>query len=214
MRPAESYINILQETFLFAGISREEVIAILTALPGTPRTYRRDEAIFTPGRFERALGIVLEGRILVTKGDGALTVSELKRGDLFGAATLFNGEETYVSTLTARTAARVLFLPLATVETLLEENPVIRMNYIRYLSGRIRFLSGRLDGMIRRMGENRLLSYLDDNAAPDGTVQLNVTMKELASRMNMSRATLYRELDRLTESGLIAREGHAIRVVR
>ena len=88
------------------------------------------------------------------------------------------------------------------------------MNYIRYLSGRIRFLSGRLDGMIRRMGETRLLSYLDDNAAPDGTVQLNVTMKELASRMNMSRATLYRELDRLTESGLIAREGHAIRVVR
>ena len=44
--------------------------------------------IYRPDRFRRCLGLLLSGRVLVTKG--SLTVSTLEPGDLFGAAALYN----------------------------------------------------------------------------------------------------------------------------
>ena len=50
--------------------------------------------IYRPDRFRRCLGLLLSGRVLVTKG--SLTVSTLEPGDLFGAAALAAGVELVV----------------------------------------------------------------------------------------------------------------------
>ena len=67
------------------------------------------------------------------------------RGALFGAAALFQEREDYATTLTARTPCALLLLPQSLVgRAFLERSPQAAGNYIRYLSGRIRFLSDRL----------------------------------------------------------------------
>ena len=65
--------------------------------------------IYRPDRFRRCLGLLLSGRVLVTKG--SLTVSTLEPGDLFGAAALYNDAPDYATTLTARAPCRVLLPP-------------------------------------------------------------------------------------------------------
>ena len=64
--------------------------------------------IYRPDRFRRCLGLLLSGRVLVTKG--SLTVSTLEPGDLFGAAALYNDAPDYATTLTAQGICRCLLL--------------------------------------------------------------------------------------------------------
>ena len=105
----------LAETFLFRGAPPEAVELART----DPRTVRQENGkggvIYAPHAFRRCLGVVLEGRVQVNKG--ALIMSVLEPGDLFGAAALFNDRADYATTLTARAPCRVLLLPQALVET-------------------------------------------------------------------------------------------------
>ena len=74
-------------------------------------------------------------------------MSVLEPGDLFGAAALFNDRADYATTLTARAPCRVLLLPQALVEELMGRFPEVGRNYVAYLSGRICFLSGKIDAL-------------------------------------------------------------------
>lgn len=82
----------LAETFLFRGAPPEAVELART----DPRTLRQENGkggvIYAPHAFRRCLGVVLEGRVQVNKG--ALIMSVLEPGDLFGAAALFNDRRT------------------------------------------------------------------------------------------------------------------------
>ena len=90
-----------------------------------PRALRRaaakGEVIYDPRHFQRCLGVVLEGSVQVSKG--ALIMSVLKRGDLFGAAALFYQRPDYATTLTARSPCRLLLFPQALVEEWMSAGP-------------------------------------------------------------------------------------------
>ena len=85
----------LAETFLFRGAPPEAVELART----DPRTVRQENGkggvIYAPHAFRRCLGVVLEGRVQVNKG--ALIMSVLEPGDLFGAAALFNDRADYAT---------------------------------------------------------------------------------------------------------------------
>lgn len=148
----------LAETFLFRGAPPEAVELART----DPRTLRQENGkggvIYAPHAFRRCLGVVLEGRVQVNKG--ALIMSVLEPGDLFGAAALFNDRADYATTLTARAPCRVLLLPQALVEELMVRFPEVGRNYVAYLSGRICFLSGKIDALTAGSAERKVAQYL------------------------------------------------------
>ena len=200
----------LAETFLFRGAPPEAVELART----DPRTLRQENGkggvIYAPHAFRRCLGVVLEGRVQVNKG--ALIMSVLEPGDLFGAAALFNDREDYATTLTARASCRLLFFPQEQVAGLLEAHPGLARNYIRYLSGRIRFLDRKIEGLIAGSAERRLAQYLLERQA-DGAVVLDCSVTGLAGRLNVSRASLYRALDSLAAAGAIEKNGRTVRIL-
>ena len=122
--------------------------------------------IYAPHAFRRCLGVVLEGRVQVNKG--ALIMSMLEPGDLFGAAALFNDRADYATTLTARAPCRVLLLPQALVEELMVRFPEVGRNYVAYLSGRICFLSGKIDALTAGSAERKVAQYLLSRLEGDG----------------------------------------------
>ena len=199
---------ILTCTFLFDGCDVRHIAALLTQTDWDTRDFAKGDTIYSPGAFQKELGILLRGRVRVSKGD--LVVSELTAGDLFGAAALFNDEADYVSTLTARTGCRILFFSQAAVQQLMDLEPQVQRSYVRYLSGRIRFLSAKIDALIQGSGEKKLSAYLLSQMDGSGSVTLPCSMTELASRLNMGRASLYRELQKLEEAGLLSRSGKNI----
>ncbi|MCD8055423.1 MAG: Crp/Fnr family transcriptional regulator [Clostridiales bacterium] len=205
---SKAELETVSKTFLFRGISPDEIKDLIGDINFEKIRFSKGEVIFSRENFRRALGIILSGSVTVTKGD--LTMSVLSVSDLFGAAALFNEEETYVSTLTARKAVKVLFLSDDDVVKLIGREPRIAGSYIRYLSGRIRFLSEKVDILSEASGERRLVRFLFGCADENGVVTLGIPMTELASRLGIGRATLYRELSRLEKDGTISRDGKRI----
>ena len=192
---------------LFTGMEEAEVLSALAADGVHRLRYRKGEIIYRPHEFSRKLGILLSGSIAVTKGE--FPVSRLRPGDLFGAAALYNEEPDYVTTLNVLSDCAVVFMSQDWLENQMELRPALRCNYIRYLSGRIRFLSGKLEELTGPTAEAKLFHYLAQRAR-QGAVELDCSMTELAKRLGMGRASLYRALDALEGEGTIKRTGRTV----
>lgn len=183
-----------------------DVISRLLALPEvTVEGFQPGETLYQPRRFRRALGVLLRGQVEVT--NGPLSVSTLEGGELFGAAALYHDAPDYATTLTAKSPCLALFLPQEAMDRLLGEEPVLRRNYLGYLSGRIRFLASRLRSVAQSGAEGKVARYLLANGR-EGAVHAPAT--DLARRLGISRASLYRAFEALERAGLIRREGKTI----
>lgn len=199
--------ELLSDCPLFRGCEREEIQAALEDAECTLSAYDSGQTVYRPDRFERCLGILLSGGIRVSRD--SLAISVLSPGDLFGAAALFNERPDYATTLTACAPCRVILLPQRLVSRLMDASARIRDNYIRYLSGRIRFLSGRIRSLAAEGAEGKLKQHLLTTLSPTQP-RLTCPATELARRLGISRASLYRAFDMLEEQGLIRREGRSI----
>lgn len=192
---------------LFRNIPPERVAEALEEAGVRRREFQRGDVIYAPHAFERSLGILLTGRVAVRKG--SLPVSLLGPGELFGAAALYNDEPDYVTTLTAKTGCAALFFSQGQMDKLLARWPEIGRNYICYLSARIRFLSGKVEELAGPTAEDRVVRYLAAHGEK-GSFLPDCSWTELAGRLGMGRASLYRVLDGLEEKGRLHREGKTL----
>ena len=198
-------LELLAGTFLFQGLEWEPVRRAVQDPLCTRENYQRGDVIYSPGHFRRSLGVLLEGRARVTKGE--LVVSTLERGDLFGAAALYNRRTRYETTITALEDCAVAFFPQELVSRLMAESPAACANYIRYLSERIHFLNRKIEGLTGPGAVGKLARYLLANGQ-GGSV--TCTASGLAQRLGISRASLYRAFEALENSALIVRRGKTI----
>ena len=197
-------ISLLAACPLFRGADGD-LLGSLTELEGAGLVQFDSGVVYSPRHFRRSLGVVLSGQLQVTKG--ALAVSVLEPGDLFGAAALYSDEPEFATTITARGPSRCLMLEQALVDRLLAEHGQIRENYLRYLTGRIRFLSGRLQTLAQPGVEGKLARYLLANGGS------SCPATQLCQRLGVSRASLYRAFSALEDNGLIRRAGKTITVI-
>ena len=166
--------------------------------------YEKGEMIYGRGQFQRALGVLLSGRAeAVAQERSSLTV--FHAGDAFGAAALFGGEE-YVSSIVAATACRVQYIPEDVLQQLFLAYPQTALNYITFLSGKIRFLSGKIAAYASQGVEGRLYCWLRTNCDEAGRLPTGMTMTKLAKALNMGRTSLYRAMEELEKKGLLKRE--------
>ena len=202
---------LLKNLFLFDGVGTGALDFCLGHPGCTERDYAKGDVVFDPERFERALGVVAQGRIHVSKrrGGQSLPLRTVVQGEMFGAAALF-GEDDYVTCLTAATDCRVLFLSQALVQELFARQSRAALNYIRFLSGRIRFLNGKIDSFTAGSAEGRLARYLLTLPEQEETVVLPCSLSELAKALDIGRASLYRAFDALERVGAIGKTGHCI----
>ena len=197
---------LLENCPLFSGAGAEFLL-VLTGMDGASRAeFSSGQVVYSPKEFRRCLGVVLSGQLQVSKE--TLFMSTLDPGDLFGAASLYGDAPEFASTITARRVSWCLMLEQELVDRLLAERRDLRENYLRYLTERIRFLSGRLRTLSQPGADGKLARYL----LSSGQVSLTCSATQLSRRLNVSRASLYRAFAALESAGLIARSGKTIRI--
>ena len=208
-----AYIALAQKTFLFAGIPEEEIASLLGFSGVRVEHYEKDQVIFDRADTERALGIILYGTCVVTKEseNGKMPMSVLRQTDLFGAASLFHDEEAYVARVMAQESTWVLLISEEALRSMMQMDFRVTENYLRYLTARIRFLSGRLDGFLPQSVEERVLNHIKTRAE-DGLYESEWNVTQLADALRISRTTLYRAMDKLVSDGKIERHGRAFRL--
>ena len=200
----------IRNLFLFRTLSDAETEALLH-FPTENASFEKGDIIYDGAHFRRALGVFLVGKGYAGDGDAVKTV--FSEGDVFGAAALFGAGEVYVSRIAAKTACRVLFLPEETLRAMMEASPVCAVNYVTFLSERIRFLNEKIAQYTGNSASARLYRLLCDRADADGCIE-NANLSALAGLSGMGRTSVYRALAELIENGSVTRENKNIYIRR
>ena|GEM_PF-155790 len=205
------FFAALQESFLFAGKSGDDIYRLMWN--ERCNRFAKGAVIYSPTSFSRALGIVLSGSVDVMRcEDGRRVVlNRIPAGGSFGAAALYGDEdETYATTVVACGECVVLFINGDRLGRIMKADFTLAENYIRFLSGRIRFLNRRVAGFTAGAADRRLARYLLEHSSGDGTVPLPKSMTALSNALGVGRSSLYRSLDMLCGAGIIERRGKEI----
>ena len=177
--------------------------------------YGRGELIYDGADCPRALGVLLRGRAeAVSPARETAVLSTFGPGAVFGAAALFGMEQPYVSRIRALTDCTVQFLPEEMLKRLFLRYPRTAVNYIAFLSSRVRLLNGKIAVLEQNDAEGRLYRYLTENCGEDGRLKGRMSMKSLAATLNMGRTSLYRAMGSLENKKLIVRRDGKMEVVK
>ncbi len=195
---------------MFEGLSIDEKKAVLSLL-GSPQFFSKGDEIYRSGM----LGIVASGSATVKRlndiGD-SITVRTMSSSELFGAASVFGSWKDGMSSIIANGPCSVLYISEEMFVNILKLYPQISINYIEYLSDKIRFLNRKLDAFTAKSTEERLYEYLLSQSDGDGNVNLNFGIAELSRRLNVGRTSIYRDISSLELKGLINRNGHSFKI--
>ncbi|MBQ9901846.1 MAG: Crp/Fnr family transcriptional regulator [Clostridia bacterium] len=203
---------------LFAGCERQEIDFFLEESGVTIRAFAGREIIPYEQR-AKCWSIVVSGSVRIYSGDdagGEILLNVVGAGQPFDIAALACGEDNPVpSVVKSAGKCRVAFIGTMALPLLMERYPKVAANVMEFFCGRIAFLNRKIHTLSRGTAERRLADWLlaefsADGGKPEVTVR---SCSELAVRMNLSRASLYRALGILEQSGLISRTGKRIELL-
>lgn len=207
----------IRENRIFLGIS-EGVLTKYVYLRGELKTFEPGEVMMDFSAPDSGIGILAGGRGVIYSSDEGknMLMRFVSAGDSVGVASMFT-----TSPLRTRLIAcgdipsKIFLLPRAAFLELLnyDSTGVLRNNLLTFLSDRISFLNGRIACVTGGSAERRLALFIKSSPDNGGTVYIGMSMKALASALDIGRASLYRAMDALTEAGIVSRDGNSITIL-
>ena len=197
--------DLISKCFLFGRTERIFINRALTDERCRLVETKKGTVVFDVFDYRNSLGFLLAGRIEVTKPSSSrYSMNTLEKGSLFGSADLYDEDAEVVTVLTAASSCRIVFFPLGLLETLMREDSTVAFNYIRFLTGRVRFLNEKIYGLVSESARASLSHYIVQRVERCGErlcVKPEGSISALAERLNIGRASLYARLTHLSGTG-------------
>lgn len=190
---------------LFTGIRPEETCCEVVH-------FQRDDRVMNSFGGEQAIGVVVQGSVEVYSlcADGtSINLNTHKTGDCFGIATIFT-EEDLTTVLIARGRTTVAYVTRGKFMELLAVYPDLFVRYGCLCNEKITFLTSKIEFLTMPSCRARLAAYLMRNQDEKGRVKLDISKEQLARVIGVSRSSLFREIGRMRDEGLIETEGRTI----
>lgn len=204
----------LTQIFLLDNIPNKIKNEIVTTFP-KPLRFKKNDIIYSQENFSKALAFVIEGTAFaISNNQNQVFLRTFNEGMCFGAGALFSDENIYISSIIAKTDTKVLFINEDILTELFNKYPETSINYIKFLSEKIRFLNKKLSIVSCSEADDTLYKYLLGITNEKGIAILPISMTLLAKTLGLSRATLYRAFDNLTRSGKIIKKNNEIKVIK
>ncbi|MBN1911943.1 MAG: Crp/Fnr family transcriptional regulator [Pirellulales bacterium] len=197
-------IDILEKCPLFADVPGES-FGRLVAM-GTLRRLKKDEWVFREGQECPGVYVVGEGLVRVFKAAASGKEHVLHMvgpGETFAEVAAI-GQFPCPAHAQAAQDSLCALLPSDRFRAALEADHAMCLGLMKGMSRWVRHLVGLVEDIALRDAAGRLARYLlDAPSTDDGTVELPMLRRHLASHLNLTSETFSRTLRRLTDAGLI-----------
>lgn len=195
---------------LFAGIGQDALGTLLRRLPWTRRRYARGETVCQAGAGTEALGLVALGSVYIESCDawgGRSLLGAVETGQVFAEAYACLPGEPLMVRVVAAEEAEVIFLR---AEALLQE-PRLARNLVELLARKNLQLSRRMRCTAPRTIRRRLMVYLSEQAAQQGSRSFAIPFnrQELADYLEVDRSALCAEISKMRREGWLQAQGNA-----
>lgn len=211
----KSVLESLSECPIFRNISKDDLCTIAEKYTSLS-VCEKHEVIFSENNYTRSLVIIIKGSASVTKQSGSskILMSILRKGDIFGMATLFYEEENYLTQITALEKVTLAVFSKENVQKIFSLYPAVSENYITILSEKIHFLNKKISTYTKSETIQKVASFILQYANDNKTVSdLPYSITSIADALNVGRASVYRAFDTLENDSVIQREGKTIKIL-
>lgn len=209
----------LTQTSLFSGISQADLSNLLSCLAAVERRYSKGAVILAEGEPTQWMGLVLEGRAIISCADvwgKSSILGFAEPGAVFGEAYACVPGEALLISVCAAEETRVLFLNVGKLLTVCSNACPFHARLIRNLltisAGKNLQLSRRIFHTTPKSIRGRLQSYFSECAKKSGslTFTLPFNRQQLADYLGVDRSAMSSELSKMQRDGLIQVQGGTI----
>lgn len=212
MTPQEAEVrDAIAAAPMFEGLDDAHLDALAaqsrtTFLPGGQVLFRR-------GTPSTGFYVVRDGlmQLSVSNSEGAVKVLEiLSPGSAFGQAVMFL-HKPYPADATALADTRLIFVPTAAVDRVLDEEPQMARIMLASVSKRLQAKIADIAMLSLQSATQRIVAYFL-GAVEAGRLELPVRKQVLASRLGMTKETFSRAMRTLSDEGLITVDGAVVQI--
>ena len=188
---------------LFAGMGRDALCSLLRRLPWTRRHYARGDTVCEAGASVEALGLVAAGSVYIESCDAwgeRSLLGAVEAGQIFAEAyACLPGEPLMVRVVAAGDA-----------EVILLREPPLARNLVELLARKNLQLSRRMRCTAPRTIRRRLMVYLSEEAAQQGSRSITIPFnrQELADYLEVDRSALSTEISKMRREGWLRAQGN------
>jgi CRP/FNR family transcriptional regulator len=196
---------------LFAGLGPSDVTQLADV--AVPRRWAAGEVVFREGDDGDTCYVIRTGAARVTRNhsDGrAITLAELRRGDIFGELAMWGGE-TRSATVEALEDTTAVALLAGDMRRLLANRPQIAVQLLAELAGRLRAANERITRQSFQTVAGRVASVLVGQVEArikegvgDRDVLISATQADIAQLAGSSRESASRFLATLERAGVVS----------
>ena len=214
--PFKSMLPALTTLPLFYQIKSEDILALLTCMGASLKTFKKGEFLVSEGQDMTGLLILLKGQALLYKNTDASSslLGAAPEGHVLGAASI--GRDIIPSLMSAKAAVSctALFVPYRRLMFQCSKRcPFHRQmieNLVISISEGQRQLYEKIYILSQKTIRERLLALLQETAAAAGTrtFTLPYGRTELAHYLCADRSALTRELNHMQKKGILSFSGN------
>ena len=207
--------EILSKSFLFKGLDSKTLTGIIEANQPKIYSYKRNDLIYPNQNPEEAVGFIIQGKCEIRKPrtDSRKTVINiLSPGDSFGILSVFS-DDNFPTEIYATVNSTVLFFSKAQINDFVNSYSQISANIITFLAERVNFLNRKIATFSAKSVESKLASFIVDECERQSSDTIIINAKKTSEEIGAGRASVYRALSSLQDSGLIIFTNKQIQVI-
>lgn len=212
----KTLFDFLRDTFLFSGISDEEMSLMCKKHNFITEDYKKGDEIYSARAFEHRLYFVMRGECRVERmrlNGCTVPLSTVERYGSFGILSAFEKTNEFPTRIVAVRNTRVIYIPEGDLKELINSYPKIAENVISFLCGRIVFLNEKIAAYTGADTEEKVAQHLLRVSAALGTDEFPLNAQSVARAVDIGRASVYRALDSLVRSGCITYADRKIKII-
>jgi|GEM_PF-88061 len=214
----EHYKNLISHTHLFNQFSPNDISTLFIKDYYKIKDYERDSIIYLQNEVCNTIDIVLGGSVHIQKIDengGILTIATYTTGDIMGANLAFSKANQYPMTVISNTQSTVLHINKKLILNLCQNDRNFLIKFLETLSSKALILTNKIKFISMKTIRDKIIEFLtyEYHLQNSPVIKLQVSKKELAERFGIQRPSLFRELRKMKEDGLIDYDSRSITIV-
>lgn len=215
--------DVLAACPLFAGVSRQDMEAMLQCMQARALDVPKGGVVFRAGERAEYVGILLSGSVRVLRDDydgNRAILAAVGPGELFGETFACAGVGRMPVSVEADRPSRALLIQLkriiGTCSSACDFHNRVVLNLLRVLAAKNLALNGKLDITSRRTIREKLLAYLSSQARAAGSNRFVIPFDRqgLADYLGVDRSALSAEIGKLRREGVIESARSAFTLLR
>lgn len=209
-------IEFIKTVPLLAKLPETELAQLIEARQIYLKDYAKGATVYGAKDTCKTMDIVASGGFIaysLTENGSAMTVFEFTQGRTLGANLLFGDNHSYPFSIYCSENGRLLHIEKGAVQQFIRHYD-FALGFIGAISQNAQGLNRRMTMTTQRTLRENLLDYLKQQSILQGSdiITLPISKKQLADYLGVQRPSLFRELKKLSDEGVIDGKNKIIRL--